>query len=183
MQNKRLSYLSATKMITTLGLLTALSVVIGWMCKTYLTFDAIRITFENVPIIISGIIYGPVVGAVIAIISDIISCLTSPNPALNPIIMLGSASIGIISGVISRYLIRNGKFLKIALSVFTSHIFGSMIIKSVGLYVFWRYEIPTLMLRIPLYIAISICETAIIYIILKNEHITSMLEKQINRKG
>lgn len=183
MQNKRQKHLLTTKMITTLGLLTALSVVIGWVCKTYLTFGAIRVTFENIPIIISGIIYGPVIGAVVAIVSDIISCLTSPNPALNPIITLGAASIGMISGVISRYVIRNGKFLKIAISVFASHIIGSMIIKSIGLYVFWRYEIPTLLLRFPLYFAISICETAIIYMILKNKHITTMLERQINRKG
>lgn len=181
MQNKRHDHLSATRMITTLGLLIGLSVVIGWVCKTYLTVGAIRITFENVPIILSGIIYGPVIGAIVAVLSDVISCLISPNPALNPIIMLGAATIGIISGVISRR-VQKHKFLKSALSVFLSHIVGSMIIKSLGLYLFWRYDYSILLLRIPLYLAISTCETAIIYALLKNNYIVSLLEKQIIKK-
>ncbi len=179
MQNKNRNHLSTTKMITTVGLLSALSVVIGWVCKTYLTFGAIRITFENVPIILSGILYGPAVGAVVAVFSDIISCLISPNPSLNPIITLGAASIGIISGCVSRYLIKNNKFFKVSVSVFLSHIVGSMIIKSIGLHIFMRYEIPVLMFRIPLYLAIATCETAILYIIMKNKYITALLEKHI----
>ena len=186
MQNKKHKRLYTTKTVTTLGLLAALSVVIGWVCKSYLTFGPIRITFENIPIIISGIIYGPVIGAIVAVLSDIISCLTSPNPALNPIITLGAASIGIISGVVSKYVIKSGRFsviLKTLLSVFISHIIGSMLIKSIGLHLFWGYEIPMLLWRIPLYLAISVCESMIIFVILRNKSIASMLEKQMDRKG
>ena len=104
--------------ITMSGLLVALSVVIGWVCKTYLTFDAIRITFENIPVILSGILYGPIVGAVVGVVSDMVSCITSPNPSLNPIIMLGAATIGILSGVISRYIIKKNKLLKVFVSGF-----------------------------------------------------------------
>ena len=32
------------------AMMTALCVVIGLVCKTYLTFGAIRITFENLPV-------------------------------------------------------------------------------------------------------------------------------------
>ncbi|MBP3334204.1 MAG: folate family ECF transporter S component [Clostridia bacterium] len=159
------------------GLLVALSVSVGWVCKTYLTFGAIRITFENVPIIISGIIYGPIVGAVVAVISDIVSCITSPNPALNPIVTLGAASIGIISGVISKYVIKKNKLFKVFVSVFTSHIIGSMIIKSVGLHIFFKYGFEILVWRIPLYFAIALCESIIIYAILQSRSISKMLEK------
>ncbi len=163
--------------IAVAGLLVALSVTIGWLCKTYLTFGAIRITFENVPVILSGIIYGPFVGAVVAVISDIVSCITSPNPSLNPIITLGAAAIGILSGVISRYIIKKNMLLKVVVSVFVSHIIGSMIIKSVGLHVFFKYGFEILVWRIPLYIAIALCESMIIYAIIRNKHITNMLEK------
>ncbi len=182
MQNKKLNHIATTKMITTVGLLSALSVVIGWFCKTYLTFGAVRITFENVPIILSGILYGPTVGAVVAVFSDIISCLTSPNPSVNPIITVGAASIGIISGCVSRYLIiKSNTFFKVSVSVFLSHIVGSMIIKSIGLHIFMRYEIPVLLLRIPLYLLIATCETAILYIIMKNKYITALLAKHMDK--
>ncbi|MBE6608983.1 MAG: folate family ECF transporter S component [Ruminococcaceae bacterium] len=165
------------------GLLIALSVTIGWLCKTYLTFGPIRVTFENIPVIISGIIYGPVVGIVVGVLSDIVSCLTSPNPALNPIIMLGAATIGALSGIIPRYIIKSGEILKVWISVFASHIIGSMIIKSIGLHVFFKYGFELLVWRIPLYVGIAICESIIIYAILKNKNIKKMLGKQIQDKG
>ena len=132
--------------------------------------------------ILSGILYGPTVGAVVAVFSDIISCLTSPNPSVNPIITVGAASIGIISGCVSRYLIiKSNTFFKVSVSVFLSHIVGSMIIKSIGLHIFMRYEIPVLLLRIPLYLLIATCETAILYIIMKNKYITALLAKHMDK--
>lgn len=186
MKNSGRTLFKHTRLISLIGLMVALSVAIGWACKTYLTFGPIRITFENIPVILSGIVCGPFVGAVVAVFSDIVSCLMSPNPSLNPIITLGAASIGIISGVISRYIIKKGVFFKVSVSVFVSHIIGSMIIKSIGLYVFFHYEIPILLWRIPLYIAISLCETGIIYAIVKNRRLTDMLAEKTsfsNRKG
>ncbi len=178
---KKSSNLSKAKMITTMALLVAMSVAIGWVCKTYLTFGPIRLTFENIPVILSGILYGPIVGAVVALISDTISCLISPNPALNPIIMLGAASIGIIPGIISRYLFNGSKTLKVIFSVFLSHIVGSMIIKSIGLHVVWKYPFSMLVFRIPIYIAIAAIESIVILAILHNSRLSVMLEKQIKK--
>ena len=166
--------LTTTKKITMLGLFTALSVAIGFICKTYLTFGAIRITFENIPIILSGILYGPFAGAIIAVVSDTLSCLTSPNPALNPIISVGAMSIGVISGIVSRHLFNKKLLLKITFAVFLSHFIGSVIIKSIGLFLFWRYELPVLALRIPVYLLIASCESAIIYLIMKNKGLVSL---------
>ena len=178
MQKKMQDHLGTTKMITTLGLFTALSIAIGFVCKTYLTFGAVRITFENIPIILAGIFYGPISGAVVALVSDTLSCLTSPNPALNPIITLGAISIGIISGLVSKHCFREKLLLKVSCAVFLSHFIGSVIIKSVGLYLFWRYEVSILALRIPVYALISLCESVVIYVILKNKNLSSMLKKR-----
>ena len=178
MQKNKQDRLTTTKMIATLGLMTALSVAIGWICKTYLTLGALRLTFENIPIILSGIFYGPLAGAAVAAVSDIVSCLTSPNPALNPIITLGAVSIGIISGLVSKYIFKQKLLLKVVFSVFISHLIGSIIIKSIGLWMFWRYEIPLLMLRIPTYLLISVCESAVIYFIMKNEGLVALFKKR-----
>lgn len=176
MQNNMQNRLTTTKMIATLGLFTALSVAIGWICKTYLTLGALRLTFENIPIILASMIYGPIAGAVVAAVSDTVSCLTSPNPALNPIITLGAISIGVISGLISRYIFKHKMLLKVVFSVFISHLIGSVIIKSIGLWVFWRYEISLLMLRLPTYLLISLCESAVIYFIMKNKGLVSLFK-------
>ena len=187
------------RIIAITGLLVALSVVIGWLCKTYLTFGVNRITFENTPVFISGMVYGPIVGIIVGVLSDIISCLISPNPSLNPIITLGAGVIGALSGIIPRYIIKNGEKLKIWVTVFFSHIIGSMIIKSIGLYVstiiesvglhgffeyglevlvlFFKYGLGILAGRILLYIGIAVCESIIIYAILKNKNIKKMLGK------
>ena len=177
MKNSKQNRHSYIRSIALTGLLVALSVVIGWLCKTYLTFGAIRVTFENIPVIISGIVYGPIVGSIVGVLSDAVSCLTSPNPSLNPIIMLGAATIGALSGITAKYIIRKSEGLKVWVSVFASHIIGSMIIKSIGLHVFFKYGLEILVWRIPLYLGISICESIIIYAVLQNKNIRKLLGK------
>ncbi|MBE6619369.1 MAG: folate family ECF transporter S component [Ruminococcaceae bacterium] len=178
MQKNTQNRLTTTKMIATLGLMTALSVAIGWICKTYLTFGPIRLTFENIPIILSGVFYGPVAGAVVAAVSDIVSCITSPNPALNPIITLGAVLIGVISGIISKCFSKKRLSFRVIFTVATAHFIGSVLIKSFGLWLFWRYEIPVLLLRIPTYLLISVCESAIIYLIMKNDSLVALFNKR-----
>ncbi len=168
-----------TKSICTAALLVALSVAIGWVCKTYLTFGAIRVTFENLPIILSGLLFGPFTGGLVGLLSDAVSCITSPNPALNPIISAGAVLIGVIPGVISRLIIRKNRTAQVWVSVFISHILGSMIIKSVGLHLFWSYGIEVLIWRLPLYIAISVCEAILLCAILKNKYISQKLSKHL----
>ncbi len=177
MQKEHKSKRLNTKTVCTVGLLVAFSVAIGWVCKTYLTFGAIRITFENLPIILSGLLFGPFIGGIVGLMADAISCITSPNPALNPIISAGAVLIGALPGIISRAFIKNNRTAAVWVSVFLSHILGSMILKSIGLHLFWGYGIEILGWRIPLYIAISVCESVIISAMLKHNYISEKISK------
>ena len=58
------------RVITLAAMLTAMSVVIGIFCKNFLNFGGglFRITFENLPIILTGILFGPFVGAVVGVL-------------------------------------------------------------------------------------------------------------------
>ncbi len=150
------------------ALMTALCVVIGWVCKTYLTFGAVRITFENIPVLLTGMLLGPVYGATVGIASDIISALLS-GFGVNPAITVGAASIGIVSGVISKYAVRSKKYPAVLLSVMTAHFVGSMVIKTIALYFMNLYAWQLLAIRIPLYLVIGLAESYIIYIILKRK--------------
>ena len=67
--------------LTLAAMLTAMSVVIGIFCKSFLNFGAglFRVTFENLPIILSGIMFGPTTGAIVGIAGDLVSYLLSPQ--------------------------------------------------------------------------------------------------------
>lgn len=149
------------------AMLIALSVIIGTFCKTFLNFDGglLRITFENVPIIMAGIIYGPVVGGVVGVASDLVSYFMSPQiyPP-NLVVTLGAAMVGIIAGLSARFIVKKRGSVQIIVSVALSHIVGSMIIKTVGLFQYYQH---LALLRIPLYIVIGSLEAGLLCILLK----------------
>ena len=109
---------NSIKKLTLSAMLVAMSVVIGIFCKTFLNFGGglFRITFENLPIILSGIMFGPITGALVGIAGDLVSYLLSPQiyPP-NLIVTAGAAAAGLISGLSYRYLFKNcSRSLRIA---------------------------------------------------------------------
>lgn len=163
------------KVIAVCGMLAAISFLIGWVCKTFMTFGAIRITFDNIPVIIAGISFGPVYGAIVGAVADLISCVAS-GFGVNPVITLGAASIGAVSGIIANYIFKKKNFLSISVSTLSAHIIGSMIIKSIGLSIIGLGGF-VLVYRIPLYIGISAVEIYIIYLLLKNKTMAREIER------
>lgn len=128
-----LRLLRNTRVLTISAMLTTMSVVIGILCKNFLTFNIYyRITFENLPVIFSGILFGPFVGAAVAVCADIISCLCSANPVINPIISLGAFCVGFLSGYVSHRISYRSESLRIGVSVAAAHLIGQVIIKSIG---------------------------------------------------
>ena len=153
-----------TKKLVFSALMVAVCVVIGWICKSYFTFGTVRVTFDNFPLMLVGILLGPVWGAVVGIASDLVSCLMS-GFAVNPIITLGAAS---------RYIIKGRKFAPLLLVSLLSHAVGSVVIKSIGLWTIYRYPFYAVVgPRIPLYIVIAAVEAYFMYVILKNRRLNN----------
>lgn len=151
--------------LTVAAMLTAMSVVIGIVCKTFLNFGngLFRVTFENLPILLAGILYGPVVGAAVGAASDLVSYLLSAQTyPPNLIVTAGAAAIGAVSGTVSRLLRKSGKQYTTGGIVFAAgaaHVVGSMIIKPLGLFQFYRWAV---LVRIPLYLVIAPLEILIV---------------------
>ena len=143
-----------TFQITIISLLVALSIILGKILS--ITAGPFRISFENLPLILSGILFGPLIGAFTGGISDLLGCILV-GYTINPIITLGSISVGVISGFVYK------KRSNLLLSVAAAHLVGSLFIKSIGLYIFYLYPIKMLLFRIPLYLTIILLE----YFILK----------------
>lgn len=175
MQNK--SHMSEyIKKLTLAAMLTAMSVVIGTYCKTYLNNGSglFRITFEHLPIIIAGMILGPVAGGMIGCASDVISYLFSVQKyAMNPIVTLGAVVVGVLPGIISKYIIKENGYKQIIVSGVFAHLFGSVIIKSIGLFTYYNWSI---LWRIPLYLCgIAPVEIILICLLYKNKSCRKIL--------
>ena len=152
--------------LTTSAMMVAISVIIGIFCKTFLNFGAglFRITFENIPIIISGIVFGPLTGGCVGLLSDLVSYFLSAQAyPPNLIVTLGATLVGISSGVVSKIYRKKGH-IQIILSGGIAHIIGSMIIKPIGLYQFYGMLV---LVRIPLYLIIAPLEIFLICALLK----------------
>jgi len=172
---KSLRLFGNTRVLVISALFIAMSIVLGKV----LAFNigtSIRISFENLPLLMAGIFFGPFIGAAVGMGADIIGCLMV-GYAINPIITLGAALIGFVSGLMSILLSGMKPCPRTAISVLTAHVAGSMVVKSVGLYIYFHTQLQVLLMRIPLYIGIGILEFYIIYLLLKNKAFSDQLER------
>ena len=165
---KKAKAFSSVKVLTTGAMLTALSIVIGIFCKNYLNFGngLFRVTFENFPIILSGILFGLVVGALVGVCSDVLSyVLSTQSLAISPLVTLGAAAVGAVSGLISHYVVKKGGYLRLLISAVAAHLTGSILIKSIGLFAYYGIAV---LWRIPVYAGIVILESLLIHLMYQN---------------
>ena len=162
--------------LTTAAMLTAMSVIIGIVCKNFLNFGGglFRITFENLPIILTGILYGPIVGGAVGAATDLISYfLSAQTYPPNLIVTLGATMVGVVAGIMARFVVKKRGYAQIILSGATAHIVGSMIIKPIGLFQFYQWAV---LFRIPLYLIIAPIEILILCLLYKNAAFRKVIE-------
>ena len=156
------------KKMTLAAMLVAMSVVIGIFCKSLLNFGGglFRVTFENLPIILSGILFGPIFGGVAGLASDMISYLLSAQiyPP-NLIVTLGAITVGVVSGLVAKLMVKVRGTKQVIFSGSLAHLVGSMIIKPIGLFQFYGWAV---LFRIPLYLVIAPIEMFLLCLLFKN---------------
>ena len=175
-QETKIAIFGSAKKMAMSAMLTAMSVVIGIFCKTFLNFGGglFRVTFENLPILMSGIMFGPIVGGLVGATTDIISYFLSPQIfAINPIVTAGAASIGLVSGLLSKYVFRKKGYARLIFPSVFAHIVGSMIIKSIGLYQF--YDVGVLW-RVPLYFVIAPLEISVLCLMYRHSAVQRLFD-------
>ena len=154
-KNSRVAIFGSIKIMTLSAMLTAMSVVIGIFCKNFLNFGGglFRITFENMPILLSGIMFGPLVGGIVGAATDVVSYFFSNQIyPINLMVTIGAASIGVVSGFFSKLVFRKKGMIRIIIPSVLAHIVGSMCIKSIGLYTYYGAAV---LWRVPLYLLIA----------------------------
>ena len=176
-QRGRAAAKSALKRLTLGAMLAAMSVVIGMFCKSFLNFGGglWRITFENLPIILAGVFLGPITGGMVGIVSDLVSYLLSPQiyPP-NLIVTFGAFTVGVVSGLMARFVIREHSVKQIIAAASAAHVLGSMIVKPIGLFQFYQWAV---LVRIPLYLVIAPLEIFLLCLLWKQKSFRKLFEK------
>lgn len=162
-----------SKSIVRIALFAAISLIFG----KFLAFNIgewFRLSFENLPIILAGYLFGMPSGALCGVVADLVGCLLR-GYSINPIITLGAALIGAAAGCFGK----KGLFKtpRLWLSVTSAHIIGSMIVKSIGIHVFYATPYAALLWRVLSYAAVAVAEYIIIRVLLGNKGFAGVLEK------
>ena len=160
-------------------MLVALGIIISAICKSVPGLNlgtGLRITIENFPIVMAGMMFGPIIGACVGSAVDLVGSIATGQD-LSIFVNLGSLSVGLVAGLCSKLVKKNG-VIKFAIADIFAQIVGSMIIKTIALQI--RYQWGSILLvRIPLYIIIIAIEIMIFNIIYKNKTIQRIINSYI----
>ncbi len=165
-----------TTAVTTAAMLAAMSTVLGIVCKNFFTVDIYyRFTVENMPVILSGLLFGPVVGAMVGVCADLVSCLCSANPAVNPLISLGAAMVGAMAGL-APYIIKKKGALQTGLAVLLAHLVGQVTIKSIAKIAFMGMPWYGIFIGLGVSVVVGTLEFVVINLVRSSRGISELLE-------
>lgn len=164
------------------AMLAAMSLILGKFLQIPNPFQQIiRISFENLPILLSGITMGPLIGAVTGAVADLLGCVLY-GYSINPLITLGAAATGLVSGFLARYVVRRPVSLQVIVCGACAHLVGSVVLKSLGLAAWYlgQYHmglIELMLWRALTYTVIGVAECAILILLLRNRAFATQLER------
>ncbi len=154
-----------------MSLLAAISIV----CGKYLAIgvgEVLRFSFENLPILLAGILFGPVAGGVVGVLADLIGCLLV-GYGINPFAMAGAALIGVLSGILWRIFVRLETLslpFCVILTVPVTHLIASVGVKTPGLSMWYDFPLGELYLwRLLNYAIIAAVECILLSVLVRNK--------------
>lgn len=155
--------------------LAALSII----CGKYLALslgNVMRFSFENLPILLAGMMFGPIVGMTVGVVADLIGCVLV-GYAINPLVTLGAACIGLLSGLLFRATKKLPLLWQTCITVILAHLVASVVIKTYGLAQYYDMPFHILLLwRLLNYVIVGVAEWLLLYTVLKNQALRRRFE-------
>ena len=133
----------------------------------------------------SGMLFGPAAGVLVGVTADLVGCVLV-GYTVNPLVTIGAAAIGLISGVSWRLLKRGAVpyAFRVVLTVMAAHLVGSVLIKTFGLAVYYEIPIWLLMLwRLLNYGLVGGVEGVLLCFLMKNKLLTKQFSSGQNTVG
>lgn len=163
------------KVLVFAALLCAISGVMKFIAPSG---DTWRISLENFPIIFGGITLGPLLGGVVGVCADLLGCLFR-GYAINPVITLASASVGLVSGL-TYMLLKKHRIIAMAASTVAAHLLCNVCIKSFALHFMFSTPLGVLFAeRSVTYTLTAAAECVIVIVLLNNKAIKNGLKRVI----
>jgi ECF transporter S component (folate family) len=160
--------------LTLCALLVAMSIVFSRVFTISTGF--VRFNLGALPVVLAGVLLGPGGGFAAGAIADILGGVLA-GYAINPIITLGAAVVGLVPGLVWRYAGRIGledQNLRLGAGILLGHLLGSMILNSLALHIFYNYAWSVLAVRVPNYLVLSAVEFVLVRILLENRMFRSL---------
>lgn len=151
------------------GILCALSVVLGKFLIIQIG-DSLRLSFGDIPVILSSLAFGIPGGVAVAALSDILGCVLASLGAVNPIITLGQCVVALVPALLVRVFgidLGRASFPRMFAVICPGFLLGSFVLKSIGLYVYFGTPLRILLLRLPIALALSVISTLVLTVIFR----------------
>ena len=166
---------SNLRLLAVSAFLAALSIV----CGKYLALpvgNVLRFSFENLPILLAGMMFGPITGALVGIVADVLGCVMVAY-TINPLVTLGAACIGLLGGALFRLTKKLPLLWQTCITVILTHLVASVIVKTCGLAAYYDMPFHILLLwRLLNYAVVGVVEWLLLYTILKNQALRRSFE-------
>lgn len=137
MNNKKIN----TKSLVQAGFLVAISIVMTRFLYFFVPIaglPTIRISFGEIPLMISGLLFGPVVGGISGLAADLIGVVVNSQGAFHPGFILSSMLWGVIPGIFGMYFKSKAKNKNpFTVKNISLTVAASFIIISLGLNTIW----------------------------------------------
>ena len=173
MNKKKIGY--PVRLLVTLAMLISISII----CGKYLAIkggDILRFSFENLPILLAGMMFGPFVGMTVGVVADLIGCIMVAY-AINPLVTIGAACIGLLGGVLFRITKKLPLVWQTCITVILTHLVASVIVKTFGLAQYYDMPFHILLLwRLLNYAVVGVAEWLLLYTVLKNQALRRRFE-------
>ena len=172
------------------ALLAAMSLILGKFLQIPTPFSQIvRISFENLPLLLAGMYLGPIAGMLTAVVADLLGCVLY-GYAINIGVTAGAGAIGLVAGLVSMIVSMLAPKLpllaRLSLVGGLSHLVGSVLLKTAALAAWYlsSYDIgygEMMLWRALNYLIIGALEVVILYVLLRHRGFARQLERMCKK--
>ena len=150
-----------------LAMFTAISIVL----TRFLVFQptpSVRFELGNVPIMLSGFMFGPLAGMLVGAAADFVGAIIRGQGFDIPL-MLVPMFMGAMAGLLRNYIVKNPSYIKILGFTLTVNIIGKMIWTTYWLsIIIGRPFMEMFPIRVGVYTVIPILEATVIFALVSN---------------
>lgn len=163
-----------TKTLVLASFFVGINIVLSRMGAIMLFNNSVRLSFGNVPLILSGLLLGPAAGLMTGVVSDVLGFLiNSHGGAFHPGFTLSAGLTGLIPGLLMVWSLRHGRSRYSLTNVIAANVLVYLLV-SVLLNTLWLTHLlgtgfwVLLPARVASHGIVTVINTGLIYVLVKS---------------